>query len=494
MIMSLRLRLALSYLAVLVLGMGVAAPLAWLAVEQQYLESNRVNLLTQAELAAAALRGVPDNAPVPGDAPPYSQTTNTLAGVHTRVIDARGAIVIDAQVAAVPVAGAEALPPLVDDAGRVTPGELLARQEVLEALAGKPATAVRELALPGRPRVLYAAAPVVNAEGAVTRIVYIASPLPATGWDALPERTRLQLAAAGLLALALAGAAGWWHAVTLARPLDRLVTAAGAVAGGDLAQRVPEDGSIADLRALGRAFNRMTAGLRRSDQAKSAFVADVTHELRTPLTVIKGTIETLQDGAIDDLGARDRFLGSMAGETDRLIRLVNDLLVLARADAGALRLQPAPVDLGALARARVEHLSGLAAQQGVALHSEVAAPAPVTADAARLTQVLDNLLDNAIRYSRSGDRVTVTVRPQDGGAACSVADTGPGIPAQHLPFIFDRFYRAEASRSRSLGGSGLGLAITRALILVHNGRIEAASVEGQGTTVTFWIPGWRGKA
>jgi len=103
--------------------------------------------------------------------------------------------------------------------------------------------------------------------------------------------------------------------------------------------------------------------------------------------------------------------------------------------------------------------------------------------------VLDNLLDNAIRYSRSGDRVTVTVQPQSGGAACSVADTGPGIPAEHLPFVFDRFYRAEASRSRSLGGSGLGLAITRALVLAHAGRIEAQSVEGQGTTVTFWIPG-----
>ena len=229
----------------------------------------------------------------------------------------------------------------------------------------------------------------------------------------------------------------------------------------------------------------MTDSLRQADQVKTAFVSDVSHELRTPLTVIKGTIETLQDGALDDLDARDGFLASMANETERLIRLVNDLLVLTRADAGALNLQRQLVDLGDLARARVEHLAGLAARRDVRLRVVAESPAPTLADPDRIAQVLDNLLDNAIRHSRPGEQVAVAVAPAGDDLTCSVTDTGPGIPARHLPFIFDRFYRADAARSRGRGGSGLGLSIARALILAHGGHIAAASVEGQGTTVTF---------
>ena len=149
----------------------------------------------------------------------------------------------------------------------------------------------------------------------------------------------------------------------------------------------------------------MTASLRQADQAKTAFISDVTHELRTPLTVIKGTIETLQDGALDDLAARGPFLAAMSRETERLIRLVNDLLVLTRADAGALNLQLHPLDLAELARSRCEHLARAAGQSQVRL--VVIPPAgeetcPVLADADRMAQVLDNLLDNAIRYSPAG--------------------------------------------------------------------------------------------
>jgi signal transduction histidine kinase len=232
----------------------------------------------------------------------------------------------------------------------------------------------------------------------------------------------------------------------------------------------------------------MTASLRAADQAKTAFVADVSHELRTPLTVIKGTVETLQDGALDDLDAREGFLASMANEIERLIRLVNDLLVLTRADAGALNLQPQPVNLGDLARARVEHLAGIAARRDIRLRVVAESPALALADPDRIAQVLDNLLDNAIRYSRPGEQVTVAVAPAGGEVTSSVADTGPGIPARHLPFIFDRFYRADAARSRSRGGSGLGLSIARALVLAHGGQIAAQSVEGQGTTLTFRLP------
>jgi signal transduction histidine kinase len=318
----------------------------------------------------------------------------------------------------------------------------------------------------------------------------------------LPSAVRWQFGGAALAAILLACLAGLLLARRISRPLGKLASAARAVAGGDLAQTVPEDKGISELALLGRAFNTMTASLRQADLAKTAFISDVSHELRTPLTVIKGTIETLQDGALDDLAARGPFLDSMNRETERLIRLVNDLLVLTRADAGALNLQLRPVDLGELARSRCAALQPAASQRQVRLKvtadSQKAreGPATVMGDADRLAQVLDNLLDNAIRYSPPGGEVIVAFCREGEQLACRVSDAGPGIPEKHLPLIFERFYRADPARERGQssvhrsgeGGSGLGLAIVRGLVLAHGGRVSASSVEGQGTTITFWLP------
>ena len=298
----------------------------------------------------------------------------------------------------------------------------------------------------------------------------------------------MQLIGAVVAAVLLAGAAGAILSRRIARPLEGLSRAASAVAGGDLNQRVPTDSDIHELLSLGEAFNHMTASLRQSDQAKIVFIADVTHELRTPLTVINGTIETLEDGALDDVEGRGPLLASMQRETDRLIRLVNDLLVLTRAEAGALNLKKACIDLGELARVRCENLSALAAPRQVALNVDVHEQAEVWGDADRLSQVLDNLLDNAIRYAPDDSIVTLTIQPKENEIFCAVSDPGPGIPDQHLPLIFDRFYRVEPSRDRHSGGSGLGLAIVRSLVTAQGGRVTAESTEGQGTTITFWLP------
>jgi len=171
-----------------------------------------------------------------------------------------------------------------------------------------------------------------------------------------------------------------------------------------------------------------------------------------------------------------------------LIRLVNDLLVLTRADAGALNLKLEIIDLGMLARARCEGLSALAAPRQVALNVEVGEQVQVRADADRLTQVLDNLLDNAIRHAPDESSVTVDIQRAGSEIRCAVSDQGAGIPAQHLPFIFERFYRADSSRNRHTGGSGLGLAIIHSLLSAQGGRITVDSVEGQGTIFTFWLP------
>lgn len=491
--LSLGARLALSYLAVILIGMGIVIPLAWLAVERQYLNTQRDNLLAQAKLVAAALSS---EAPPEASPAPYSQSSNVLPGIHTRVIDPLGAVVIDLSATGQSLEPSGlTLPQLAQNAsGLVTPEELVSRPEIAQARLGQPATAIRHVDGTGGRRVLYAAAPVLSGEGAVLQIVYLATPLPNTQWSAFPLAVRWQFGAVILASILLASGAGLWLARRISRPLEKLAGAAQAVAAGDLAQTVPEDPGITVLARLGRAFNSMTASLRKADQLKTAFISDISHELRTPLTVIKGTIETLEDGALDDLAGRAPLLASMSRETERLIKLVNDLLVLTRADAGALNLQPVLVDLGELARLRCVHFERVANQRQVSLRT-VTNPQPaerasflVFADPDRMAQVLDNLLDNAIRYSPPGSQVTVTLSREADQVACRVADTGSGIPAQHLPFIFERFYRADAARGRGEGGSGLGLAIVRGLVLVHGGRTAAESVEGQGATLTFWLP------
>ncbi|HYF62382.1 MAG TPA: HAMP domain-containing protein, partial [Herpetosiphonaceae bacterium] len=311
---SLRQHLVLSYLLIIGLGVGGAAAATWIAVEQVYLSTQSANLLAQAEAVAASLDGQP---PPPPDQP-YSQFANTLPGLHTHVVPNQEAPLLNiAPPADLPVyyaaarlsaAPADTTAPDPDEAAPGSAGvpALFERSEIVAARQGRPDTAIRYVAAGDR-RVLYAAAPVRSASGAVTSLVYIATPLPAGGWSALAPRTRWLLGAilAGLIGLA--GALGWALAANLARPLSRLSAAAEAVAAGDLAHRVPERAGLRELRSLDQAFNTMTASLHRADQAKKAFVADVSHELRTPLTIIKGTVETLQDGAIDDLAVREGF-------------------------------------------------------------------------------------------------------------------------------------------------------------------------------------------
>jgi signal transduction histidine kinase len=180
----------------------------------------------------------------------------------------------------------------------------------------------------------------------------------------------------------------------------------------------------------------------------------------------------------------------MQRETERLIRLVNQLLVLVRADAGTLSISLQPVDLADVARARCQQLSALASGGRVSLLVSVdeAAPACVLGDRDRLAQVLDNLLDNAIRYSPAGSTVAVELRLQRDEWVCSIRDAGPGIPPEHLPFVFERFYRADASRNRQSGGAGLGLAIARALVKAQGGQIRVECPASGGTIARFSLP------
>jgi signal transduction histidine kinase len=298
-------------------------------------------------------------------------------------------------------------------------------------------------------------------------------------------RSRLLLST--LIALALSVFVGWWLSNRITHPVQQLNAAAEAVAEGRFDQAV-QIRSHDEIGRLGQTFNDMTTRLQAARQMQVDFVADVSHELRTPLTSIKGTIETLRDGAVNDLDVRDRFLETVETETDRLIRLVNDLLVLSRADSAALNLSRKPTDIGRLVQAVADRLAEQAQTFDLTIRVEIEPEVPlVSADADRIEQVLLNLMDNAIKYSRPGGSITLRVSTtEDDEVLVEMHDEGIGIPIAELPRVGERFYRADKARAR--GGHGLGLAIAQSLIHAHGGELWLESEEGVGTTVNFTLP------
>jgi signal transduction histidine kinase len=229
--------------------------------------------------------------------------------------------------------------------------------------------------------------------------------------------------------------------------------------------------------------------LRRTDQIRQEFVANVSHELRTPLASLRAVAETLRDGAVHDPEAGPRFLAHMITEIDRLTLLVSDLLDLSAIESGS-----APLDMGLVSVEDVVndvlakfHL--VAERRHITMRVEgLADLPPVWGDEPRLAQALANLVDNAVKYSDDGGTVTVTGQDRGDMVAVSVTDTGAGIPPEHLPRIFERFYRVDRSRSRALGGTGLGLSIVKHIATSHGGRVDVQSTEGRGSSFTLLLP------
>ncbi len=270
----------------------------------------------------------------------------------------------------------------------------------------------------------------------------------------------------------------------LVRPIVALTGAAQRMRNGDHAARVPVTGKD-EVARLGHAFNAMAESIQRSDFQRKAMVSDVAHELRTPLANIKGYLVASEDGVVPLDG---ELVTSLLEETSLLEHLVADLQDLALADAGMLRLHPAPRDLSELAQQVVLAHRPAAESAGITLTADVPPAAVASIDNSRMRQALGNLVSNAIRYTPTGGTVVVGVRRVDDGYNLTVTDNGTGIADQHLPHLFDRFYRAEQSRSRATGGSGLGLAITKHLVEAHQGRITVTSQLGEGSVFTLWLP------
>lgn len=290
---------------------------------------------------------------------------------------------------------------------------------------------------------------------------------------------------AGLAALLTAMAASLVISRRIVAPLYRMMDVTRRLAAGQYGERVQELGRD-EMGDLGRSFNRMAEALQQGEEMRQELVANVAHELRTPLAAIKGYIEGLMDGVMP--ASTDTY-GIIYREADRLHHLVEDLQELSQVEAGQVRLTLAPLDPGALVWEGIEKLRPQYAAKNVAVESRLLSTLPpVLADEHRIGQVLLNLLDNALQYTPSGGSVTVEARQQDKAVAISVRDTGIGIPPEHLPHIFTRFYRVDKSRSRAGGGSGIGLTIAKHLVEAHGGTITAASQPGSGSTFTFTLP------
>lgn len=296
------------------------------------------------------------------------------------------------------------------------------------------------------------------------------------------HRSILQATAAGLILSTVLAAL---LARRITRPIREMSIFAALLARGDYKRRMPETGDQ-EIASLGRALNTLAASLDQAETLRRNLTADVAHELRTPLASLRGTAEALRDGVLPPTAEN---LDAIVAEAVRLGRLVEDLEDLTRLDADRCELRRRPTDLAGLIDTALRvHEQDLQASD-IRLESILPRDLPpADVDPDRVSQVLHNLLTNAIRHTPPGGRVAVRLA-QDGAALrVSVANTGPGIDPADLPFVFERFYRGDRSRSRSTGGSGLGLTIARKLVEAHGGRITVESRPGEETVFSFTLP------
>jgi signal transduction histidine kinase len=318
-----------------------------------------------------------------------------------------------------------------------------------------------------------------------------AQPPPSSPEQRFLSHVNTSLLIAGVVGAAVAILLGLFLTRQFTKPIRALKKGAARIARGDLAYRV-EVKSGDEFGELARSFNSMADSLDSSEQSRRRLFADIAHELRTPLSVIEGTVDAMLDGVYKP---NPDNLASIKEETAVLTRLVAELRDLTLAESGKLRLVVEPTNLAELVQRRVSQAEVIAREKNITLKTEIAENLPqIEVDGRRIEQVVANLLDNALNHTPSGGTVTIAVSPDKDGILTSVIDTGEGIPAEHLPYIFERFYRVDDARSRKTGGAGLGLAIAKQMVELHGGRIWVESEVGKGSKFSFTLPVTRQKS
>lgn len=459
MFQSLRARLLLTYLllAALVLGL-VGASLVFFLVRDPLVQRRAIQRLqTVAETVAAretdALRDAP-----PGRLEATLKRLDQFAGARAILLGPAGQILVDSR-----------------PDTEAPPANALRR-------SGGPASGrYRDSAGAGW---LYVAQPL--SESRTLLLTSVQSTL--IPWQAIREDFATPLIRAGAVALLLAPLLAWLISRWVAGPLQGMAAAARAVADGDYQHQLPTEGPT-EVRGLAAAFNEMIHRVKASQQAQRDFVANVSHELKTPLTSIQGFAQAILDQTAGTREAQVRAASVILDETHRLHNLVDDLLDLAKFDAGQVHIELKPTDVGAILEAVSDRLSLRAEEAQINLVRRLEPMPNVVADGDRLAQVFTNLLDNAIRNTPAGGSVGLSAQEASGWVTVQVEDTGPGIPPEALSRIFERFYQLDqARRGGKERGAGLGLAISREIVAAHGGSLTAKSVVGRGSRFSVRLP------
>lgn len=294
------------------------------------------------------------------------------------------------------------------------------------------------------------------------------------------------LAAIATSVLAFALAIGWWITSRALRPITSIVDTAQRIATGDLSERIPVRSASSELGHLSTVLNDTFAQLESTFARQARFTADAAHELRTPVAIILSQAQRVLTRERDP-ATYQRTLEACVSAARRLNQLTESMLTLATHDGDAISVKHEPCDLAIIVRETAEPLQPLAEERQIALDLDLA-PAPCTGDALRLSQIVLNLLSNALDHTPDGGRITLRTATENTHAVFTITDTGCGIAEEHLPRIFDRFYRADESRTRDTGGAGLGLSICQAIADEHGATLEVTSTEGAGSTFTLRLP------
>lgn len=458
-------KLLLSHIAVILISTITLGMLMTFLIRQHVVENKRDDLMQKGSFAIALMSPALEEGRMPSDA--TMKILGDLVGSMMWLSDRDGTLLAGNP----PERWLRKVPPDVS-------------AKINELFTGTPQSWVRTSHHQTDPSIVVAL-PVPGTQIPAALFLYA----PITGVNKTIDALEQLLFYALLLGIAIAAAVGLFMSRGLTKPIAAISRAAHNFAKGDYQSRIHITNDD-EIGSLGNTFNNMAASLAHTEQNRRDFLANVSHELKTPIASIQALTEAIQDGLVTSPEQQQRYLNSIVSETHRIDRLIRDLLDMAQLEAGELRIVKEKIDLALFLPAELEKQSPLLAEKNLFLDTKLPSPLPaVWADPDRLAQVLLNLLSNAIRYAPANTSIGISIHPDDSNMiAIAVSNRGPGIPAADLPYIWDRFYRVEKSRSRKDGGTGLGLSITKKLVVAMSGDISVKSIPEGETTFTFTLP------